>query len=221
MSRWPRLSTTAPRSTACSTRWSRKARAGTRPPPLAAQFFGGAGREYQEKYGARNETFAKVSFKARIHAARNPYALFRELLSVEEVLASPHIFGPLTRFQCCPPTCGAAAEVVVSASFERKHGLTRAVEIAGQALTTDGAASFEEKSMIKAVGFDMTQRAAQAVYQQAGMGPGDTSAARTSTAPHFYQQLFLMAFLMARDYLAGETPNKIKCLGPPFIIEWE
>lgn len=141
--------------------------------PLAAQFFGGAGREYQQKYGTKNETFAKVSVKARIHAARNPYALFRELLSVEEVLASPHIYGPLTRFQCCPPTCGAAAAVVVSSAFARKHGLTRAVEVAGQALTTDGAISFEEKSMIKAVGFDMTRRAAQIAYQQAGIGPDE------------------------------------------------
>jgi acetyl-CoA acetyltransferase len=141
--------------------------------PLAAQFFGGAGREYQDKYGTKNETFARISVKARIHAARNPYALFRELLSVEEVLASPHIFGPLTRFQCCPPTCGAAAAVVVSPAFARKHGLTRAVEIAGQALTTDGASSFEEKSMIKAVGFDMSRLAAQAAYQRAGIGPDE------------------------------------------------
>jgi acetyl-CoA acetyltransferase len=139
--------------------------------PLAAQFFGGAGREYQDKYGTRNETFAKISVKARRHAASNPYALFRELLSVEEVLASPHIFGPLTRFQCCPPTCGAAAAVVVSPAYARKHGLTRAIEIAGQALTTDGASSFAEKSMIKAVGFDMSRLAAQAAYRQAGLGP--------------------------------------------------
>jgi acetyl-CoA acetyltransferase len=141
--------------------------------PLAAQFFGGAGREYQDKYGTRNETFAKISVKARRHAARNPYALFRELLSVEEVLASPHIFGPLTRFQCCPPTCGAAAAVVVSPAYARKHGLTRAIEIAGQALTTDGASSFAEKSMIKAVGFDMSRLAAQAAYRQAGLGPDE------------------------------------------------
>lgn len=146
--------------------WDQKA-------PLAAQFFGGAGREYQEKYGTKNETFARISVKARIHAARNPYALFRELLSVEEVLASPHIYGPLTRFQCCPPTCGAAAAVVVSAAFARKHGLTRAVEIAGQALTTDGPTSFGEKSMIKAVGFDMTRSAAESAYRQAGLGPED------------------------------------------------
>lgn len=141
--------------------------------PIAAQYFGGAGREYQQKYGIRNETFAKVSVKSRRHAARNPLALFRDPTTVEEVLASPAIYGTLTRLQCCPPTCGAAAAVVVSAEYARKHGLTRAIEIAGQALTTDQPNSFNDKSMIKGVGFDMTRRAAAAAYEQAGSGAED------------------------------------------------
>src|SRR6056300_1470405 len=62
--------------------------------PDAAQYFGGAGAEYAKEYGTRDETFAKISAKARIHAANNPYAVFRELLSVEEIMASPHIYGP-------------------------------------------------------------------------------------------------------------------------------
>src|SRR5262245_2153964 len=56
--------------------------------PFAAQMFGGAGREYRWKYGTKRETFAKISSKARKHAANNPYAMFKEQLSVEEVLAS-------------------------------------------------------------------------------------------------------------------------------------
>jgi acetyl-CoA acetyltransferase len=141
--------------------------------PVAAQYFGGAAREYQQKYGTRNETFAKVSVKSRAHAARNPLALFRDPTTVEEVLASPAIYGTLTRLQCCPPTCGAAAAVVVSAEYAKKHNLTRAVEIAGQALTTDLPGSFNDGSMIKGVGFDMTRRAALAAYEQAGSGPED------------------------------------------------
>jgi acetyl-CoA acetyltransferase len=138
--------------------------------PLAAQYFGGAGREYQQKYGLRNETFAKISVKSRRHAAQNPLAVFREPTTVEEVLASPHIFGTLTRLQCCPPTCGAAAAVVVSAEFARSRGLTRSVAIAGQALTTDTGTSFDDGSMIAGVGFDMTRRAAQQAYAEAGVG---------------------------------------------------
>jgi sterol carrier protein 2 len=56
--------------------------------PLTAQMFGGAGREYQWKYGTKRETFAKISEKARKHASKNPYALFNQPLTVEEVLAS-------------------------------------------------------------------------------------------------------------------------------------
>ncbi|MGH7270662.1 MAG: beta-ketoacyl synthase N-terminal-like domain-containing protein, partial [Polyangiaceae bacterium] len=80
--------------------------------PPTAQMFGGAGREYRWKYGTKKETFAKVSEKARKHASNNPYALFNQRLTVEEVMASEEVFDPLTRFQCCPRTCGAAAAVL-------------------------------------------------------------------------------------------------------------
>ena len=91
--------------------------------PMAPQYFGGAGAAYCERYGMDPATFAQISVKARKHAANNPYAVFRDPITVEEVLASPQIYGPLTRLQCCPPTCGAAAAVLVSAEFARRHGL--------------------------------------------------------------------------------------------------
>lgn len=138
-----------------------------------AQSFGGAGREHQERYGTSNETFAKISVKARRHAVNNPFAIFRDPLTLDEVMQAPHIYGPLTRFQCCPPTCGAAAAVVVSPEYARRKGLTGLVEIAAQALTTDTPSAFAPPSMIKAIGFDMTKAAAQQVYEQAGIGPED------------------------------------------------
>lgn len=141
--------------------------------PFAAQWFGGAGCDYQERYGASSETFAKITVKARQHAARNPLAMFRTPLSLEEVMASPHIFGPLTRFQCCPPTCGAAAAVIVSPDYARRKGLSGLVEIAGQAMTTDNMASFDPPSMMQVVGFGMAEMAAMSVYEQAGVGPQD------------------------------------------------
>jgi len=141
--------------------------------PPAAQMFGGAGREYRWKHGTRRETFAKISEKARQHASRNPLALFTEQLSVEEILASPEIFDPLTRYQCCPPTCGAAAAILASDDYIRRHKIDNPVYIAAQAMTTDYASSFEERSMIKMVGYDMTKNAAKKVYEQAGIGPED------------------------------------------------
>ncbi len=141
--------------------------------PFAAQMFGGAGREYRFKYGTKRETFAKVSEKARKHASNNPYALFNQVLSVEEILASEEVFDPLTRYQCCPPTCGAGAAILCSDEFAKKHGITKPVWIAGQAMTTDYDSSFKDDSMIKMVGFDMAKACAKKVYDQAGLGPKD------------------------------------------------
>lgn len=141
--------------------------------PAAAQMFGGAGREYRWQHGTKKETFAKISEKARVHASNNPYALFNEKLSLEQILASDDVFDPLTRFQCCPPTCGAGAAVLCSDAFAKKHGISNAVYIAGQSMTTDYASSFEPKSMIKMVGYDMSKQAAKQVYEQAGIDPSD------------------------------------------------
>ncbi|MDF3031180.1 MAG: lipid-transfer protein [Moraxellaceae bacterium] len=141
--------------------------------PPAAQMFGGAGREYRWQHGTKKETFGKIAEKARQHASRNPYALFGQVLSLEEIMASDEVFDPLTRFQCCPPTCGAGAAILCSDEFAKKHGIKNSVYIAAQAMTTDYASSFAEKSMIKMVGYDMTKQAAKQVYEAAGIGPED------------------------------------------------
>ncbi|WP_151772095.1 lipid-transfer protein [Streptomyces abyssomicinicus] len=142
--------------------------------PGAAQLFGGAGQAYLDRYGVSNDLFAKIAVKSRRHAANNPYAVFRSPITEEEVLASAHQFGPLTKLMCCPPTCGAAAAVIVSEDFARRHGLRTDVRIAAQELTTDFAGVFDEDTdMIKVVGWDMARTAAERVYETAGVGPED------------------------------------------------
>ena len=141
--------------------------------PRAAQFFAGAARAYMKQYGIDSSTFARISVKARQHAARNPLAVFRQTVTLDEVMAAPTVFDPLTRLQCCPPTCGAAAVVVCSEEFAKRHGLDRRVRIAAQAMTTDTASTFESHDMRKLVGYDMTAAAARAVYDAAGIGPED------------------------------------------------
>lgn len=143
--------------------------------PFPAQMFGGAAREYRWRYGTKRETFAKISEKARKHASQNPFALFREVLSVEQILASEEVFDPLTRFQCCPPTCGAAAAILCSDDFAKRMGLKPAVFIAGQVMKTDFASSFEGQSMMKMVGYDMAKAAANELYEKTGTGPNDVS----------------------------------------------
>ena len=141
--------------------------------PPAAQMFGGAGREYRFEYGTRRETFAQISVKARAHAARNPNAVFRETLSLEEVLAAPEVFDPLTRYQCCPPTCGAAAAILCSREYAERHGLSCDVRILAQDMRTDQSDYLAGGSMRKMVGVGMTQAAAASCYEAAGVAPGD------------------------------------------------
>lgn len=141
--------------------------------PPAAQMFGGAGREYRWKYGTKKETFAKIAYKARQHASKNPYALFSNTLTLDEIMDAPEVFDPLTRYQCCPPTCGAAAAILCSDAFAKKHGVTDPVYIAAQVMTTDYRSSFDEDSMIKMIGYDMAKEAAAKLYEQAGIGVED------------------------------------------------
>ena len=142
--------------------------------PLALRYFGGAGLEHMRRYGTRLETFAKIRAKASRHAARNPLALFRTELTTEEVMNDKPIWpGVMTRLMACPPTCGAAAAIVVSDAFARRHGLRTEVRIRAQALTTDRASTFDDASMIKLVGSEMTREAAHLVYEAAGVDPAD------------------------------------------------
>ncbi len=141
--------------------------------PFPAQMFGGAGREHMRQYGTTARQLAKIAAKNRRHAVDNERSQFRQACTVEEVLASPMIFDPLTRFQCCPTTDGAAAAVVCSEDFARRRGIEGAVTIASMALKTDFSSSFEPRSMIKMIGLDMTRAAAREVYEESGVGPDE------------------------------------------------
>ncbi|OUS34330.1 lipid-transfer protein [Rhodobacterales bacterium 56_14_T64] len=142
--------------------------------PVALRYFGGAGKAHMEKYGSTMTDLARIRAKASRHAGNNPLALFRNELTPEDVLAAPMIWeGVMTRLMACPPTCGAAAAIVVSESYAKKHGLDSTVQIIGQAMTTDTTSTFDSHDMMRVVGYDMTAAAAAQVYEQTGVGADD------------------------------------------------
>lgn len=141
--------------------------------PPAAQLFGNVGREYMERYGVTAETFAKIGEKNHRHSVNNPYSQFRDQYTLEEILASPMVYDPLTKLQCCPTSDGGAAVVVASERFVNEHGLQdQAVEIAGQAMATDFESSFGDSDMAVG-GVDLTKAAARQAYEESGLGPED------------------------------------------------
>jgi sterol carrier protein 2 len=174
--------------------------------PAAPRYFGAAGAAYCARYGMDPKVFAQVSVKSRQHAAGNPYAVFTGPLTTEEVLGSPLIYGPLTRLQCCPPTCGAAAAVLVSEQYARSHGLRTDVAITAQAMTTDTPTSFDG-DLMRLVGYDMTAAAARQVYEQAGVDPRDIRVAElhdcfTTNEVISYEALGLTAEGTAEKFIA-------------------
>jgi acetyl-CoA acetyltransferase len=142
--------------------------------PGALRFFGGAGEAHMKEFGTKLETFAKIRAKASRHAANNPLAIFKKVVTEEEVMASPVLWpGVMTRLMACPPTCGAAAALIVSQAFAKKHKLNASVRIRAQAMTTDVPAAFKARDMREVVGFSMAQNAAKQVYEASGVSPRD------------------------------------------------
>ncbi|RFZ58347.1 lipid-transfer protein [Mycobacterium liflandii] len=141
--------------------------------PVAPWMFGAAGREHMQQYGSTAEHFAKIGFKNHKHSVNNPFAQFQEAYTLDDILASRMIYEPLTKLQCSPTSDGSGAAILASESFVDSHGLAgRAVEIVGQAMTTDFASTFDGSAK-NLIGYDMNIQAAQRVYQQSGLGPED------------------------------------------------
>ncbi|KAL5114596.1 hypothetical protein ACEQ8H_007501 [Pleosporales sp. CAS-2024a] len=146
--------------------------------PPNAQYFANAGLEYMEKHGAEARDCAEIARISHEHSAKNPYAQFRDVYTLEQIEKAPMIHFPLTKLQCSPTSDGAGAAVVVSQKFleARPHLQSQAILIAGQALMTDSPQLYSQSSM-SLVGHDMTRRAAQAALKEAGVRPADVQVA--------------------------------------------
>ncbi|KAK4057875.1 hypothetical protein OIO90_001094 [Microbotryomycetes sp. JL221] len=144
--------------------------------PFAAQIFGNGGEEYCQKYGATWEDICAIAAKNHKHSVNNPYSQFRNAMTTEQVLKDKPVSGKMTRGCCCPTSDGAACAIIASEDFVKKHNLqNQAIEIVGQSMTTDSPRLFNDRSAIELTGADMTRKAAQAAYKQAGISPADLS----------------------------------------------
>jgi acetyl-CoA acetyltransferase len=125
-------------------------------------------QHYMAEYGATPEQLASVVVKSRRNARTNEYAYFRDPVTVDAVLASPPISDPLTLFQCCPNVDGAAAVVIASQEFAKRHSGS-----AGQVRVTGCGVSSGHPIDRPGSIADATERAAAQAYEQAAVGPED------------------------------------------------
>ncbi|XP_051164772.1 sterol carrier protein 2 [Leptopilina boulardi] len=148
--------------------------AGINDSPMAAQLFGNAGIEHMKRYGTKPEHFAKIAYKNHLHSMNNPYSQFQDKYTLEQIMNSPKVFGPLTKLQCCPTSDGSAAVILANEEYVKKHNLqSQAVEIVGMEMSTDLPSTFEERNSIKIVGYDMTKNAADKLFSNSPYRPSD------------------------------------------------
>lgn len=153
-------------------------------------FFAMAAKAYMAETGTTPEMLAQVAVKNRRHASANPYAQYRDLITVQDVLSAPMIAEPFTRLSCCPTGDGAAAALVVSEGAARRLGLKRLVRVIATSLASGGYRTGP-------LGwFDIDRRAARGAYEMAGIDPAEIDVAEvhdafTATEIIHYEDLML------------------------------
>ena len=100
-----------------------------------AHFFGMFARRYMHQYGATSRHFGWVAVTLRHHASRNPRALRRQPITIDDHQSSRMIAEPLRLLDFCQENDGAAAIVMTTPDRARhlRHGDTLVlVEAAAQ-----------------------------------------------------------------------------------------
>lgn len=167
---------------------------------LFMDIYADSARKYMTASGATERDFAAVAVKNHEHGARNPNAQYRNLVTVDEVLSSRRISGPLTLLMCSPIGDGAAALVLCSSEFAARRGLPR-ITVAGSALVSGR----DDR------GESATERAAAGAYEQAALGPEDVHVVELhdAAAPAeliIYEQLGLCGTGDGPKHLASGRP---------------
>jgi len=127
-----------------------------------------AGERHMAEHGTTIEDFAWIAAKNRSNGVANPKAMFRKACTVEEVIASRKIAGPLTLLQCCGTASGAAAVVLVGGKAARGASRKK-VRVRSCALSSKMQWGEPEDLSI----FMPTYRAAKAAYEYSGIAPED------------------------------------------------
>ncbi|GAA4401418.1 thiolase family protein [Quisquiliibacterium transsilvanicum] len=135
-------------------------------------------RHHMRRWGTTQRQLAAVAAKNHRHSQHNPLSQYRDVYTIDEVLAAPPITWPLTLPMCSPISDGAAAAVVCTESGLRRLGVdrSRAVRILACVLQTGSDRDPDDAAN------HCTAVAARRAYERAGVGPSDVSVAEVHDA---------------------------------------
>lgn len=147
-----------------------------------------AASAHQARYGTTSEDLAHITVAAREWAARNPGAMYRELIGVDDVVSSPLIADPLHRLDCCVVSDGGGAVVMTREEDARALGVDPVWFLgAGESVGTQHISSMPDLTTSPAA------RSAAAAYAESGTQPADMSLAM------LYDSFTITALLQLED----------------------
>ena len=129
-------------------------------------------RLHMEKYGTTQRQLAAIAAKNHNNSTLNDLAQYTFPQTVEQVLEDREVSWPLTRAMCAPIGDGAAAAIICSESFLKKHPSSRAVKVLASILQSGNLHGPT----------DVSVRSSRKAYEVAGAGPEDIDLAEVHDA---------------------------------------
>jgi len=122
---------------------------------------------HMHEFGTTSEQLAWIKVAASHHAQHNPHAMLREVVTVEEVLASPVISDPLHRMDCCVVSDGGGALIVA------RPEVARSLKRPGVKILGAGEAIKGQLGGDVDLTFSATRWSGPAAFEEAGVKPSD------------------------------------------------
>lgn len=134
------------------------------------------------EYGTTHEDLARVKVKNSIHGLHNPNARFRKEYTIEEVLNSPLVADPLTLYEMCTTSDGAAAVILASMDVAKKY-TSNPVKVAAISVVSPqypdsiiNIPRISTESTFNVLPKDRFQKTvADKAYEESGIGPEDVN----------------------------------------------
>jgi len=136
-------------------------------------YYAMAARRHMEVYGTTREQIASVAVKNRHAASFNPNAQYRDPITIEDVMTSRPVAGPLHLLDCCPTGDGAAAAVIVNEAGAERLGIDPTVRIAASVV----GSGYYGDQLRDMTSFGLDRATASKAYAEAGVSPHDVDVA--------------------------------------------
>jgi acetyl-CoA C-acetyltransferase len=132
-----------------------------------SNLYGMCAARHMYEFGTTSEQLAWIKVAASHHAQHNPHAMLKDVVTVEDVLASPIISTPLHRLDCCVISDGGGALIVTSPEVARslKRPLVKVIG-AGEAAKGPNGGDLD-------LTFSAAAWSGPAAFAEAGVAPGD------------------------------------------------